>query len=178
MFRSYYQSQYKIYYWVKILSNQRYRTLSTHNIKLFCCELNEPREVYYVISHSWYGDQRIYVFLNKVGSHDQNFHWYNENIHQYCITTFIILYLIIYPVIEKSHSRVSSTRRFLFYMRVFNYLRPNPYISNISNIYNMDQKLIRAYQIICDHMFSDLKSDYKFQFFCYVLGLYFVYFRM
>ena len=59
------------------------------------------------------------------------------------------------------------TRQFYFYLLL------NPYISNISNIYNPDKNLSLAYQTIFDHMFSDTKSDHFFLFFCYVLGLYF-----
>ena len=42
------------------------------------------------------------------------------------------------------------------------YLRLSPYISNL---YNPEQNLSLASQTICDHMFSDPKLDYNFQFF-------------
>ena len=42
-------------------------------------ELNELRELYNVISRSWYHVQRIYVLINKFGSCDQKCCRYDEN---------------------------------------------------------------------------------------------------
>ena len=53
----------------------------------------------------------------------------------------------------------------LFYTTVLFYLLSNPYISNISSIYNTDQNLSLASQTICDHMFSYPKLDHAFHIF-------------
>ena len=75
---------------------------------------------------------------------------------------YIPLYLIIFPMI-KNHDHVCH-RQELFYATVF-YLRLNPYISNISNIYNPGQNLSLTSQTIGDHMFLDPKLYYKFHVF-------------
>ena len=46
------------------------------------------------------------------------------------------------------------------------YLLLNQYISNIYNVYNPGVNLSLAYQIMCDHMFSDPKSDHIFSYLC------------
>ena len=68
-------------------------------------------------------------------------------------------------MIDKACSHVLSTRRFLFYMKVFLYSCSNPYISNKSNLYNPVQNSSVTSKMICDHMFSDTNLDYKFHFF-------------
>ena len=115
-----------------------------------------------MISCSEYFIQRIYIFLNKVSLRDQKCHICDEKCHQCCITRFIPLYLIIYPVINKSRSWYSSARLFLFYATVLFYLRLNSYISNL---YNPNQNSSLASQTICDHMFSYPKSYYTFNIF-------------
>ena len=85
--------------------------------------------------------------------------------HWYCITVGIPLYIIVYPMTDKSRPHVSSTRSILFHKSVLFYLGSNPYISNIYNIYNQEQNLSLASQKICDHMFSDPKSDHTFRVF-------------
>ena len=52
----------------------------------------------------------------------------------------------------------------LFHTTVF-YLRSNPYILHISNIYNPDQHSSLASQTICDQMFSDPKLYHNFHVF-------------
>ena len=74
-------------------------------------------------------------------------------------------------VIKKSLLHVSTTKRFYFTRR-FTPLLLYEYISNISNLYNLDKNLSLASQMICDHMFSDSKSDHIFRIFGYVPGLY------
>ena len=81
-------------------------------------------------------------------------------------------------MIDKSRSRLSTTRRFLFCTKQLFSLLSNPYISNISNIYNPDKNSSLASQTICDHMFSDPKSDHTFYSFFNILGLYVVSYRM
>ena len=155
--------------WVPIISKQWYITPSTYETAWFCFELNELREVNYVILHYRSLVQRIYIFLNKAGSRARKYHQYNRKCHRYCITMFIPLYIIISPVIDKARLRVSSTRRFLFYTAVLLYLRLNPYISYL---YNPDQNSSLASQTICDHMFSDPRSDCTFHVIGYVLGFF------
>ena len=75
---------------------------------------------------------------------------------------------------NKSHSCMTTKRRFYFTLHSYFSLLSNPYISNISNIYNRDKNLSLAFQTKCDHMISDTKSDHTFHFFVYLLGLYFV----
>ena len=65
-----------------------------------------------------------------------------------------------------------NNKMFLFYTTVFNPLFLNPFISNISNIYNTDEGLSLAPQTICDHMFSDPKSDHTFYVFGYLFGFF------
>ena len=50
----------------------------------------------------------------------------------------------------------------------------NQYISNISNLYNLDVDLSFASQMICDHMFSDPKLYYIYSYF--LLRTWFIYF--
>ena len=99
-----------------------------------------------------------------------------EKWHWYFITMFIPLYLIIYPMIYKAHSRVSSTRWcFNNTRQLCFYLCLNPYILNT---YNMEQNLSLASQTICDHMFSDLKLDHNFHVFWLRTWLVFFSYRM
>ena len=81
-------------------------------------------------------------------------------------------YLNIYPIIEKSCLRMSTTIWIYFAGQFFLNLIVNQYISNLSNIYNPDKKFSLASQTICDDMFSDPKSDHIFHIFGYVSGLY------
>ena len=78
---------------------------------------------------------------------------------------YISSYLNIYPVFDKSRSRMSTTRRFYFTRKFCFYLLLNKYISNISNLYNPDKNLSLASQTICDHIFIDPKSDHTFHIF-------------
>ena len=89
-----------------------------------------------------------------------------------CITTYNSLYLNIYLVINKSFSRVTKIGRFYFKQCIF--LLLDQYISNISNLYNLDKNTSLVSQTICDHMCSDPESDHIFINFDYVPGLYFV----
>ena len=66
----------------------------------------------------------------------------------------------------------------LFCMRVFFPLLPKPCISNISNIYNLDANSILAYQTICDHMFSDPKSDHTLHVFKFRIWVIFFSYHM
>ena len=91
--------------------------------------------------------------------------WYNKTVIDGCITMYISSYMNIYPVIYKSWSRLSTTRRIYFTWQFCFYLLSDRYISNISNIYNLDEKLSLASQTICDYMFSDTKSDHYFHIF-------------
>ena len=45
------------------------------------------------------------------------------------------------------------------------YLLSNPYIKNISNLYNPDKKLILKSPTLCDPMFSDPELDHIFHVF-------------
>ena len=63
---------------------------------------------------------------------------------------------------------------FLFYAAILFYLRLNPFISNISNIYNPDQNMSLASQTICDHMIQIRSRIILSIFFGYVLVLYYV----
>ena len=94
----------------------------------------------------------------------QKCHRYKKIIIDGRITTYIYSYLNIYPVINKSHSRVSTTRWFYF-TRPFFSLLSNKYISNISNLYNTCENSSLSPQTICEHMFSDPKSDHTFHIF-------------
>ena len=82
----------------------------------------------------------------------------------------------IYPVIEKAHLRVSTTRRFYFTRQFCFYLISNGYISKISNIYNPDKNLSLASQTIWDHLFSDPKSDHTFHIFWLCTWLIYIFF--
>ena len=93
---------------------------------------------------------RVPNFLNKVVLRAQKCHWHNGKCDRYCITVSFPLFLIIYPMINKALSRVSSTRMCLFYLTVF-YLCSNP---SIPNFYNLDQICILVSQKICDHIFQ------------------------
>ena len=53
------------------------------------------KRVYYAILRYWYNIKRIYLFLNKVGLHDQNFYQYNKNIID-------ILFLCLFPNVSLS----------------------------------------------------------------------------
>ena len=143
-----------MYDWVHIISHQWYRTLSAHEITQFCCELNKLQEVNYVISSSWSHIQRIYVLLNKVGSLARKCYWYEKKLSS--LLYYYAHSLIYHDLPRDQHIKHTcvSKNRFSFHKTVFFYLRLNPYISNISNLYNPDQNLSLAYQTICDHVFS------------------------
>ena len=100
------------------------------------CDIKLLQRVYYVISSYRYHVQRIYVswiILDRVIKNVIN----TKQWHQYCITTSIPSYLIIFPVKNKSHSCMSSTRRFYFtrtfkcmfesiYLKYLKYLKYGP----------------------------------------------------
>ena len=113
-----------------------------------------------VILYYWYCVHRIYIFLYKVVARARKFHWYDKKLHWDYINTLIPKYLIFYPMINKSRSHVLTTRRFLFYMKIFLSLLLNPYISNISNLHNLNKNMRLSSQKIYDRMFSDPKSDH------------------
>ena len=84
--------------------------------------------------------------------------------------------LIIYEYLSLDQQRVLArinNKNFLFYT-TFVPLISNTYISNIPNLYSTEKNLSLAPQTICDHMFSDPKSDHNFHIFGCVPGLYFV----
>ena len=92
------------------------------------CDLVLLRRVYYVILRYRSYIKCIYVFLNKFRQHAQK-------CYLYYTTTYITWYIIIFPMIDKVCSRVSSTRHFLFYTTVFLYVHIHMYqISQISVI--------------------------------------------
>ena len=110
------------------------------------------------------------IILNKVGSCAQKCHWYVKTVIDGCIPTYISSYLDIYMWPTKN-ARVCQQCDGLFYTTVFPLLL-NQYISNISNLYNLDENLSLASQTIYDHNFSDPKLDHTFHIFGYVPGLY------
>ena len=99
--------------------------------------------------------------MNKIFSCAQKCYRYEKTIIGGRITTYISLNIIIYPVIDKAFSRVSTTRG-LYFTRKFFSLLSNKYISNISNLYNWDKNSSLGLHGICVHMFSDPKSDHTF----------------
>ena len=54
---------------------------------------------------------------------------------------------------------------FLFYTTVLFHLLSNTCISDIWNIYNLDENFSLAYQTMCYHMFSYTKADHTFHVF-------------
>ena len=153
--------------WVQILSVHWYRTLSTHDIiwvflwikqtkVSVLCDLELLRRVYDVISRYWTHIQRIYTFLNKVGSCDQNFVDTTKmsSMLYYCVHSRIYNYL---PCGRQSKLTRVIRETLLSYIIFLKYISSNPYISNI---HNTDQNSDLAPQKICDHMFSDIKSDH------------------
>ena len=75
----------------------------------------------------------------------------------------------------KKPANVCRQQDGFYFKGKFLYLCSNPYISNI---YNPDPDLSVAPETICDHIFSDQKSDYMFHVFGYVFVLYFVSYRV
>ena len=114
--------------------------------------------------------------MNKVVSGAQKFHRYNKTTIDSRITVYISSYLNIYPVIFKARLRVSKTRRFYFIWQFCFPLLLNKYISNISNIYNPDKNSSLASQKICEHIFSDLKSNHTLHIFWLITCLIYIFF--
>ena len=85
----------------------------------------------------------------------------------------IYSYLNIYTVIRQRTPAHVNNNTVLCYSALFSILL-NWYISNISNLYNLEKNLSLSFQTISDHMFSDPKSDNTLQIFSYVPGIYFI----
>ena len=124
-------------------------TLSTHEIKWFCCEFNGLKRKHITGSH---------VNLNKANSHGK------MSLSVRCKFTPIQINILWWT----SHTCDWWNENFIkgFYWFL------NLYISNISNIYNPNVNLSIAYQTKCEHIFSYLESDNIFSHFqlhnCYI----------
>ena len=95
----------------------------------------------------------------------------------YFITTYIYSYLNIYPVINKSRSHVSSTRRFYFTQQ-FCFILVWIHISQIFQISTIWEKSEPRISNYMGPIFFRSKAGLYFSFFCYILCLYFVSSRM
>ena len=107
------------------------------------------------------------VILNKVFLHAQN----SINVKKVSPTVVLLCtvpHILISTPWQKNHACSCQQQDGFILHDCFFSLLSNQYISNISNIsiiYNPDKKLSLEYQTICDHMFSDPKSDHNFHIF-------------
>ena len=149
--------------WVQIISNQWFITLSTHEITWFFFELKELWKVYYVISCYWYRVQHTYVRIMWA-------HVFKIFMDMMKISPKLYYYVhyLISNYLPRDQQctmiRVIKTTVFI-YTNVLFYLHLNPYISDISNIYNTDEILSLAYQTIYEHMFTDPELYHNFHVF-------------
>ena len=150
--------------WVHIISYQWNITLLTNCIKWVCCELNRLSREQITRSH---------VNLNKASSRGKmslthrKFHWW------YYVNFLISKYLSYnqqstlanqYNTLAIDGTKTSSMGFIDF---------SNPFISNISDHYNLNKNLILSSQTKCGIIFSDLESDHIFSIFFSVTYLFF-----
>ena len=149
-----------MYDWIQIISNQWYRTLSTHEITWVCCELNGSSREYITRSH---------IKLNKFGLRgkmspmQQKCHW------GYYVNLLISEYLSYSQQVKLATDGKKCHRGVLLIFL-------NQFISNISNLYNLEENLRLSYQTKRDIIFSDPESDYIFPFFFFQFRTWFIYF--
>ena len=128
--------------WVHILSNQWYITLPTHGITWFVFELNKFCDMYKCIM--WSSIISIAISISK-------FPWIRlsrvltmSSIRQKChLRLYCCVHLLIYkyiPYYRQSTLTHVNNKTVLFYTIVL-YFALNPYISNISNLYNPDENM-------------------------------------
>ena len=114
------------------------------------------------LTQSWISSAQVL----KIWSIQQNCHWRSH----YYIYFNISEYLPHDKQITLVHANNITV---LFYRTVFIYILSNQYISNIYNIYNLDEKLSLSSQTICDHIFQIRLRIILSIFFGYVTLLYF-----
>ena len=142
---------------IYILSKQWYRTLSTHEITLVCCELNRLSSEHIKRSHINLSKVSLW---GQISSMQQNFH------RHYYLNFLIYEYLSCNPQIAIV---INGTKISLAFSQFFESI----YLKYIKYLQSECKSYLRISNEMQQHVFRSGVRSYIFTFFSYVPGLYF-----